>query len=209
MTPNINNNLLDIPLGLSVYANCIDVLKSIDLAYDGAKVAMEIGRPRIGVTNNGLIANVIEGRTYNAFDANDISIYDIGSGSKDEKVVIEDLTTPYRATEFEQSLQTQLDIFSQAIGLGDKAFKWQQGSVPTATQVISENSSMLRTMEKHQINVERAIKELIVGILDINGSNTDVDIDIKFDDSVTRAKTPNAHASGSLFLPVSFHSGNT
>jgi A118 family predicted phage portal protein len=186
--PNIANNLTNSPLGLSVYANHLDVLRSIDLAYDGIKTSMEIGRPRIGVSNTMLQVDVNSGELSPVFDANDIAVYDMGGGGKDAAVDVKDLTTPYRAKDFEQSLQTQLDIYSQAIGLGDKAFKWQLESVATATQVVSENSAMLRSMEKHQDSIRVAITQLCRAVLDIRGLNPEQDVTVAFDDSVTRDK---------------------
>lgn len=189
LKPNIANNIADVPLGLSIYANWIDTLKNIDLAYDGIKVSMEIGRPRIGVTNTMMrVAMNGDNGLVEVFDTNDIAVYDMGTGADGQAVETKDLTVPYRAKDFEESLQTQLNIFSQNIGLGDKAFKWERGSVQTARQVISDDSAMLRTMEKHQEALRTAITDLARAVLDIRGMNTDTEITVVFDDSVTRDK---------------------
>lgn len=190
--PGIANNIASVPFGLSIYANCIDVLKSIDLAYDGAKTAMELGRPRIGVTNAMLRVKPDSAEVVDVFDANDIAVYDMGFGGAGDNVDVKDLTTQYRATEFELSLQAQLNIYSQAIGLGDKAFKWQQTSVATATQVISENSAMLRAMEKHQESLRTSITQLVRAILDINGIDVSQEVTVTFDDSITRDRAREA-----------------
>jgi len=189
-SPNIVNNVYDgVPLGVSVYANSIDVLKSIDLAYDGAKTAMELGRPRIGVSTNMTKFEADSGQFVQRFDPNDIAVYDLGDtqAQKDGKPFVEDMSTPYRAGEFEQSLQTQLNIYSQSIGLGDKAFKWETASVATATQIVSENSSMLRAMEKHQMSLADAIKGVCAAVQEIGGVAFSEAIPL-FDDSITRNK---------------------
>lgn len=187
--PNIANNIADVPLGLSIYANWIDTLKNIDLAYDGIKVSMEIGRPRMGVTNTMMKVEMTEeSGLVEVFDTNDIAVYDMGTGNDGQAVETKDLTVEYRAKDFEDSLQTQLNIYSQNIGLGDKAFKWDHGSVVTAKQVISDDSAMLRTMEKHQEALRTAITSLARAILDIHGKAIDTEITVVFDDSVTKDK---------------------
>lgn len=186
ITPNIANNIADVPLGVSVYANCIDTLKSLDLAYDGIKTSMEIGRPRMGVTSNMLQVDKTSGEMRMAFDANDIAVYDMGGGESSEKVETKDLTTPYRAADFEVSLEKQLRVYAQCIGLGDAAFKWDGGAVlKTATEVISTNSATLRTLKKHQAGLRSAVTTVVRAILEMKGLQ-DTGITIAFDDSVIR-----------------------
>ena len=60
----------------------------------------------------------------------------------------------------------------------------------TATQVISENSSMYRTLKKHEIILENALTELIRTIIRLGRTAgrteliEDTDITIDFDDSI-------------------------
>lgn len=197
--PNIVNNLGTAPMGISVYANCIDTLKSIDMAYDGIQTAMEVGRPRMGVTSNMLRVDVKDGEIYEVFDAGDIAVYDMGGGGTADRVEVRDLTPPYRAENFERSLQAQLQIYSQCIGLGEKAFRWEGGTAPrTATEVVSQNSGMLRAMQKHQEGLRSAIATLGRAILDIEGVETgklDAKVTVVFDDSVTRDRGAEAEVA--------------
>lgn len=190
--PNLVNNASDAPMGLSVYANSIDVLKSIDMAYDGARVSMEIGRPRIGVSSNMVRYDHDSGGVREVFDADDIAVYVMGDGGATDKVEVKDLTTPYRAKDFETSLQAQLPIYAQSIGLSEKTFQWQRESLKTATEVISADSAMLRTMVKHQEGLRTAITQLVRAILDISGKPTDTGVKVVFDDSTTRDKRAEA-----------------
>jgi len=45
-------------------------------------------------------------------------------------------------------------------GLGNSYYKFSAGSVKTATEVISENSSMYRNIHKNQLEVEKSILDL-------------------------------------------------
>ena len=64
----------------------------------------------------------------------------------------------------------------------------------TATQVISENSTMFRTIKKHEIILEQVLIELCRIILRLGntamnaGLNEDVEISIDFDDSIIEDK---------------------
>jgi A118 family predicted phage portal protein len=70
------------------------------------------------------------------------------------------------------------------------------GTPKTATEVVSENSELYRTLSKHEIIVEDAIKELIAIIihyaqatLGVQGLNADAEVTIDFDDSIIEDKT--------------------
>lgn len=190
--PNLANNLSDGPMGLSIYANALDTLQSIDLAYDGIKVSLEVGRPRIGVSGPMLQPNVRSGQVEYLFDANDIAFYYLGDTGGGEAPAVKDLTTPYRAEQFEKSLQAQLTVYSQLLGLGEKSFQWQRGAVKTATEVISGDSAMLRGMERHQIGLRSAITQLARGILDLLDMDAKQVVTVVFDDSATRDKQAEA-----------------
>jgi len=187
--PNIVNNSedTDSPLGMSVFANSIAQLKAVDLAFDGMTVSMQIGRPRIGVGVEATKVRLSDGSEIPVFDPNDIafSILPAGMGPNAE-TLIRDMTTQYRAGEFEASLEKALQLFGMGIGLGEKAFKWTSSSVATATQVISDNAQMLRTMEKHQSQLETAVIDIVRAVLDIMQRDPRSEITVKFDDSVTR-----------------------
>jgi A118 family predicted phage portal protein len=186
--PNIVNNLDPAsPFGLSVYANAIDALKSIDLAFDGVNVSMMIGRPRIAASVRTLKVGV-DG-VEDAFDANDIVFYQLPESTDDDKTLITDITTQYRAGDFETSLKTALSLYAQMIGLGENTFRFDKGSVQTATQVISDNQTMLRAVARHQNALAVAVTDVVMAVADVLGLNINRDqVSVHFDDSVTRDK---------------------
>ena len=79
-------------------------------------------------------------------------------------------------------------------GFGQNHYKFENGSIQTATQVISENSDMYRSINKHEIILNDVLKELIRIIArlgQILGAATDPDTEIvvSFDDSIIEDKT--------------------
>lgn len=99
-----------------------------------------------------------------------------------------------RTVEHNTGIQDQLNILSSKCGFGETYYRFDGGSVATATQVISENSTMFRTIKKHEIILEDALVELCRILLRLGntamgaGLNEDVEISIDFDDSIIEDK---------------------
>ena len=87
-----------------------------------------------------------------------------------------------------------LNVLSSKCGFGENHYKFDQTSIATATQVISENSTMFRTIKKHEILLEQAITELCRILLRLGnrymdaGLDEEVEISIDFDDSIIEDK---------------------
>ncbi len=191
--PNIANNLqhkaADSPMGVSVYANCIDTLETLDLCYDGLKVSLKLGRPRIAAMVETMHL-AVDGQSP-TFDTNDTVFYRFPSlDNLSENKLIQDITTEYRAGNFEESLEKCATLYSMQLGLGDKAFRWDGSKhiMQTATQVIAESSTMLRAMQKHQEGIRPAIVDVVRAVLALMGVSYSGDVTVNFDDSVTRDK---------------------
>lgn len=189
--PNIANNLdYTVPLGISVYANAIDSLKGVDVAFDSYINEFVLGKKRVMVKPSAL--NYLDGEP--VFDPDDLAYYilpeDIEGGA-----VITPIDMTLRAAEHSEGIQTQLNLLSSKCGFGENHYRFDQGSIATATQVISENSTMFRTIKKHEIILESSIKELCHIILHLGntamgaGLNEDAEVTIDFDDSIIEDKT--------------------
>ena len=99
-----------------------------------------------------------------------------------------------RTSEFNTGMQDMLNVLSSKCGFGENHYKFDQTSIATATQVISENSTMFRTIKKHEIILEQALTELCRILLRLGntamnaGLNENVEISIDFDDSIIEDK---------------------
>jgi A118 family predicted phage portal protein len=181
--PNIANNIeWNNPMGISVYANAIDQIKACDIAFDGASVAMKVGRPRIAISAEAVKTDE-EGNVISIVDTRGVALYSVPARFGDNKTLVEDITTSYRANEYMGTLEKNL-LLSQKVGFGERSYSFENGSVATATQVIAENSKMFRTMKKHQKILTEAFRELAEGILFLNGFNKEVNVTVNYDDSI-------------------------
>lgn len=188
--PNIANNInYLLPTGISIYANAIDVLQGVDIAYDSYVNEFKLGKKRIMVKPSA--AQYLDGTP--AFDPDDVVFYVMPEDTEDGAVVTPiDMTL--RTAEHNTGIQDQLNILSSKCGFGETYYRFDGGSVATATQVISENSTMFRTIKKHEIVLEQALVELCRILLRMGntamnaGLNEDVEISIDFDDSIIEDK---------------------
>lgn len=188
--PNIANNYnYLLPTGISVYANAIDVLQGVDIAYDSYVNEFKLGKKRIMVKPSA--ATFLDGEP--VFDPSDTAFYvlpeDVSDGA-----VITPIDMTLRTAEHNTGIQDQLNILSSKCGFGETYYRFDGGSVATATQVISENSTMFRTIKKHEIVLEQVLLELCRILLRLGntamnaGLDEEAEISIDFDDSIIESK---------------------
>ena len=188
--PNIANNVdVSLPMGIAVYANAIDNLKGVDVAYDSYVNEFVLGKKRIMVKPEA--TKDIEGDPL--FDPNDTVYYVLPEDTQNGSI-IDPVDMTLRTAEHNAGLQDMLNVLSSKCGFGENHYKFDNGNISTATQVISENSTLFRTIKKHEIVLEDVLTELCRIILRLGntymgaGLNEDVEISIDFDDSIIEDK---------------------
>lgn len=187
---NIANNIEDNnPMGIAVYANAIDQIKAVDIAYDSYVNEFVLGKKRVMVKPSA--TKNLDGE--NVFDPNDVTFYvlpeDISDGS-----IIQPIDMQLRTAEHQNGVQDQLNLLSAKCGFGEEHYKFDHGSVSTATQIVSENSTLFRSVKKHEIVLESMLIDLCRILLRMGntymneGLNEDVEISVDFDDSIIEDK---------------------
>ena len=95
-----------------------------------------------------------------------------------------------RVQEHEQAINNDLNLLSFKCGFGTQYYRFEKGAIATATQVISENSDMYRTIKKHEIILGDVLVDLIRVIIRLGKTAgvanlvEDTDVTIDFDDSI-------------------------
>lgn len=188
--PNIANNYdYSLPVGIPVFANAIDVMRGVDIAYDSYVNEFVLGKKRVMVKPSAAVYQ--DGQP--TFDPNDLAFYVMPEDLQDGSVITPiDMTL--RTSEHNTGIQDQLNLLSSKCGFGETYYRFNGNGVTTATQVISENSTMFRTIKKHEIVLEKVLVELCRIILQLGntamnaGLNENVEISIDFDDSIIEDK---------------------
>lgn len=193
--PNIANNIdLNSPMGISIYANALDVLQGVDLAYDGFCEEMRLGRSRIFV-NKKLIRRDEDGETL-TFDNNESGFYYGGEDDNGNAKPFEFYSPTLRTESYFNGINNALNLLSSKVGFGENHYRFDKGGVTTATQVISENSEMFRTLKKHEIILNEVIIDVCKALMYIHNNFTgdafkfdlNANIEVKFDDSIIEDK---------------------
>ena len=186
--PNIANNMdLNCPMGISVFANAIDQLKTCDNIYDSFNTEFSLGRKRIMVKPEGLKSH--DGEPY--FDPNDLVFYLLPEAAQHESTV-QEMKATIRMDEHLTGMEMALNMLAIKCGFGPGHWEFDinRRTLTTATQVISTNSDEFRTLKKHEIILEEALIELARTIIRLGniwfglGLKEDVEISVDFDDSI-------------------------
>lgn len=182
------------PMGVSLFANAVDVVKKIDLEYDSYANEFSLGRKRIFVAPEILTTH--DGDA--VFDPNDTVFYELPEDyfkNAESKEAIHEVNMELRIEEHSKAISDDLNWLSLKCGFGTNRYKFENGSVKTATEVISENSDLYRTLQKHELVLERVLIKLIQTIIragigiGIPGLQENTAVTIGFDDSIIEDKT--------------------
>jgi A118 family predicted phage portal protein len=185
--PNVVNNLhLHQPLGMSIFANALDQARACDTVFDSMVNDFAVGRSRIMVPMKyAQVAQMADGTKRPVFDTAD-TVFTVFE-SANEGAKIEFVQPEIRAEQHKAGIQTALALFADKCGLGNDRYKFEKGSVQTATQVISEKSELYQNVQKHELLLNDALLEMIAAIAYHTGA-TYKEATVKFDDSIIEDK---------------------
>ena len=132
----------------SLFANSIDILRKIDTEYDSYANEFGLGRKRIFVAPEMLT----DENGNKVFDENDTVFYRMPEETLKDTNPIYEVNMELRTEQHSKALNDDLNYhMSMKCGFGTERYKFEKGTVATATQVISENSDMYRSLCKHEI----------------------------------------------------------
>ena len=186
---NIANTEDNNPMGISVYAHAIDQLKAVDIAYDAYVNEFVLGKKRIVVKPEAL--RDLNGKP--VFDAREMVYYALPEDSANG-TIMQQVDMTLRTQEFNAGMQDMLNVLSSKCGFGESHYKFERGNIATATQVVSENSTLFRTIKKHEIVLHNVLETLCRTLLRMGNTymgellDEDVEISIDFDDSIIEDK---------------------
>ncbi|WP_419154489.1 phage portal protein, partial [Weissella bombi] len=187
-----NNRDITSPLGLSIFDNARSTLRQINDAYDQYHWEIKMGQRKVMIPS--FMTKMINenGDLTRFFDADQNVYTGLGVGDMDN-ANITDLSSEIRSEAYIQSINQFLKTLEMQVGLSAGTFSFDaKDGLKTATEVVSENSMTYQTRNSHLNNVERALQELVVAVLELaaaegfyTGAIPDIgDIQFNFDDGV-------------------------
>lgn len=206
-TPIANNLDDNSPLGVSLYANALDTLRSIDTVYDSLLREFRLGKKRIIVPANAVrtVTDPDSGMPVRYFDAN-CEAYEALNTDTPDALKVQDNSVELRVDEHVAALNAFLNVLCLQTGLSLNTFSFSTGGgMKTATQVISEDSKTYKTAKTVRDQIRPAIEAVVNGIITVaklydvtwkGQSVADIaaggyDINITFDDGITQDRQTN------------------
>lgn len=174
VNPIANNN----GLGASIYAGAIDQLKAVDIVYNNFVRDFYLGGKKV-FYNKSLIKMATRRVRDEAGHEKTIQVPIYPDDvTKQQFLVIGDDTVnandnpeireynpDLRVNDNETGIQMSLDYLAFKCDLGSKRYRFDNGSVITATQYLGEQQDLISNMNKHQKNVNKALKGIAEAIL--------------------------------------------
>lgn len=166
--PSVSNNVeYDTPLGMSVFANAVDTLKALDIAFDSFTREFVLGKKRIIVPAESLqtVFDIKTGKAERYFDADDEAFVALKT-EDNENLKIADNTVELRVEEHVSAINAMLNILCFQVGLsaGSLSFDSVQG-LKTATEVVSQDSKTMRTIKSNKNLLTEMFESMIHSII--------------------------------------------
>ena len=183
--PNITSNIdIDSFMGISVYANCLDVFRAIDIVFDSYRNEFILGKKRVVVPVSLAEMVDIDGVVQPVFDTNDIAFYGIPD-TGDDSSFIKELNMELRTQAHDDALRQNLNLLSQKCGFGPGHYDFERsGGLKTATEIISDKSDLFQNMKKHELILNDALTDLLCAVMYLDSGALNCDVNIDFDDSI-------------------------
>lgn len=177
-SPNITNNIRNNNgLGMSVYANALDTLLGVDIAYNNFLRDFKLGGKKV-FYNKSMLQTNKKGETITPDDVAQQLFQQIGDGLDfDAKSMVQEFNPSLRVVENKEGVQAQLDYLSFKCGMGTHRYQFESSGVKTATEYNGERQELVQHANRHMITLEGALKSLCVAILYIGKAFCGADCD--------------------------------
>lgn len=190
--PAVPNTRVDFsPYGQSVFADAVDTVQSVDLAYDALINEVDAGKMRV------FLSDVMFDQERTA----DGKRVPIPFGKGDCTVFRKVMSTEDTIQEFAPALRTEaqgkafrlaLQVLGDLCGLGTNYFDLDNvGYVKTATEVSSDNSALMRNIRKNENALQGALADVSRAVLSCSrlmGATLpdEGDVSVIYDDSIVQ-----------------------
>lgn len=190
LKPNLVNHLTSLPLGISVYATSLDILKGLDLCYDSFGMEFILGKKMVFLRKD-LMMRDSDGTYYPPQALNRQLFMYIGDRNVDGDLLPQEFNPSLRVQDHTEAIQQHLNYLSCKCGFGDRYYRFDGKTTPaTATEVISADAALFRTMHKHEILLEQPLIRLCRELLRIGRDvlnlpvSPETAVTVRFDDSI-------------------------
>lgn len=188
--PNTANHYPDAHgLGMSIYADALDTLMGVDLAYNNFCRDFMLGGKKV-FYNKSLLKTLDDGTQITPDDMMQQLFCMLGDSMDfDVKEMVQEYNPSLRVEENRSAVQAQLDYLSFKCGLGARRYRFDSEKMQTATEYNGSRQDLVQNASKHYIVIEQALQEIVRAILFAGKTfcgapvNPDCKITVNFEDS--------------------------
>lgn len=168
LMPNLVNPIDESSgLGVSVFADAVDCLRGVDLAFNNFCRDIKLGGKKVFL-NQSLVTRDEHGNVYTPDDVAQQLFVTVGDADLAEHPMIVEHNPELRTADNAEAVQNQLDYLSFRCGLGTHhyTFGGSEGRAKlTATQYMGERQDMMQNAAKHQKTVEAFLCGVVRALL--------------------------------------------
>lgn len=169
--PAIDNTRVDMsPCGQSVFADAIDAIQAVDLAFDALINEVDVSKMRIFLSDV-LFDKESDGkgkRVSIPFGKQDCTVFRKVMSTED---TIQDFAPALRTASQAEAFRIALQMLGDLTGFGISYFDFDNtGYVKTTTEVSSDNSALMRNIARHEHLLEGFLANLSHALLHMNRS---------------------------------------
>lgn len=188
-------------LGMSVFSEALEEAQAVDFAFDNYRQDVRLGGKKI-FYDRDICQKYVDAAgkehvlTPDATRRQQFYALPQKEGSLDASSEWHEYNPDLRVEQNHQAVQDALSYFSFKIGLGCKYYRFDYGTVSTATEYVGSRQDLIASANKHQIQIETALVGIIRAILwaakNLLGKDVDptTSISVCWDDSyITDAET--------------------
>ncbi|MCL2054760.1 MAG: phage portal protein [Oscillospiraceae bacterium] len=182
-----NNLHPDSPVGLSVFANAVDTIKALDVAFDSFAREFILGKKRIIVPSSCVqtVADIATGELRRYFDADDEAYVALKCDEESDLKII-DNTVTLRVDEHIKAINALLNLLCFQTGLSAGALSFDEiRGVRTATEILYRDNKTAAAAKANKNLLTEAFEPLAKAILYLGAASGAIPRDKAAECSVT------------------------
>ena len=163
--PAIPNTRVDSsPYGQSVFADAVDAMGAVDLAFDALITEVDVSKMRIFLSDVMFDQDKSDkGTTSIPFGKNDCTVFRKVMSTED---MIQEFAPALRTDAQAQTFRVALQMLGDLCGFGLTYFDIDStGYVKTATEVSSDNSALMRNIRRHENVLQESLANISRSLL--------------------------------------------
>lgn len=168
ISPNIQNNIDEgCGLGVSVFADAVDCLRGVDLAFNNFCRDIRLGGKKVFI-DRSLVGRDEYGNIFTPDDVAQQLFVTLGDGDFSDHPMITEHNPELRSSENAEAVQCQLNYLSFRCGLGTHHYEFASidgRAKMTAAQYMGERQDMRQNAVKHQKNIAKFIRGAVRSLI--------------------------------------------